>query len=355
MSNNLSVVFLVRRFGLCGGMESYVWNLANQLVDLGVPIYLICEEVVDNNQNAKVILVPQSKSARSFKRLLHFRSQCEQIVPKLRRAIPNLIVHSHERALNSDVTTAHGALFNPKTTKLGSLFSYRIRSWLKMQYEDLSRAKVIVPVSGLISGQIATYYGTPISEKLSKPGVPGVNQQKKKPRRNHRDCGRRKIIGFVGKEWKRKGLSTVVAVCSFLKIAGIDLVLEVYGPSPQDVPKRILSLEWVTVHGWCSDIPYSEFDALMLLSEAEPFGMVILEALLEGVPCLISKHVGASSHVSDGCLIFEGFVDHALLERFLSLMNCDVPELEWWTWRDVAQWHVREIYGPILAGDKGHQ
>ena len=63
-------------------------------------------------------------------------------------------------------------------------------------------------------------------------------------------------------------------------------------------------------------IPYEKFDLLMLLSKDDPFGMVVVEVLQHGVPCILSKGVMLVG-IKEGIITFNGKFDILLQTSFL--------------------------------------
>ena len=114
----------------------------------------------------------------------------------------NKLIHSHERIDCHNITTIHSTLFNFREAfALPSLRSFM--NQMIERKEVLSQTvKAIVPVSELISQQIKEKY--PRSRDLLKspihPGVASINLN-----RNTFNPSI-PVIGFIGKEWKRKGL-----------------------------------------------------------------------------------------------------------------------------------------------------
>ena len=108
-------------------------------------------------------------------------------------------------------------------------------------------------------------------------------------------------LGFIGKEWKRKGLAKVVGIWRELKktrpklklrIAGVspDLISHLFGPDDKDIE----------VLGLIKDKEsfYKSIDLLVHPAKYEAFGMVITEALSMGIPVLCSSECGASECVN---------------------------------------------------------
>lgn len=108
-----------------------------------------------------------------------------------------------------------------------------------------------------------------------------------------------------------------------------------------------------------------EFDYLVLPSEREPFGIVLLEALASGVPCITTKENGPGEIISDGETgflfslnegyeAFEATMDRACgideHEYYLMSKNCicesksyDFTEI-WKRWEYMLQINTKEMY-----------
>jgi len=54
---NFKVIILVRRYGLVGGMEEYVYQLANELSKNGIEIIIVCEESFTEDPNTNIRIV----------------------------------------------------------------------------------------------------------------------------------------------------------------------------------------------------------------------------------------------------------------------------------------------------------
>jgi UDP-glucose:(heptosyl)LPS alpha-1,3-glucosyltransferase len=108
------------------------------------------------------------------------------------------------------------------------------------------------------------------------------------------------VIGFIGKEWRRKGLETALAICAILARQRPKLGLRIYGPVPTEV-KHLLSGCGLAVEcmGWRDAKPeLRELDLLLHPARSEPYGMVISEAMAAQVPVVVSDACGAAADVS---------------------------------------------------------
>jgi UDP-glucose:(heptosyl)LPS alpha-1,3-glucosyltransferase len=210
-----------------------------------------------------------------------------------------------------------------------------------------------VPNSQFIKQQLAHYYPE-LAYKLTLPIVPGVESGVlREPRRVPVDGG---IIGFVGYEWQRKGLPMVVEIVTALRRTRPNLQLWVVGPAADDV--QHLFAEWKDRYkliGWSDQAHYAEFDVLLHPAKAEPYGMVISEAMAAKVPVVISDVCGAAAHVTSasGAVLplsasLEAWTE--VIEQQLNRSEA-VPQYER-SWREVAQ-ECEIIYREIFeAGFK---
>jgi UDP-glucose:(heptosyl)LPS alpha-1,3-glucosyltransferase len=208
------------------------------------------------------------------------------------------IIHSHERLGVHDVTTFHGPPFATIYEK-GWWRFISLRVWVRLYLErrELRVAKTIVPNSSFISRQLSHYYPE-MTKKQSAPIVPGVLPiRQREPRSVPADGG---IVCFVGWEWQRKGLPQAMEIAALLRATRPNLELWVVGPDPSEL--KPLFADWnggYRLLGWRDDNAYfSEVDVLLHPARAEPYGMVISEAMAARVPVVISDVCGAAEHVS---------------------------------------------------------
>ena len=100
-------------------------------------------------------------------------------------------------------------------------------------------------------------------------------------------------IGFIGKEWKRKGLPKVIQFWRDLKKVRPKLRLKVAGPSPAEVQSFFSSDEVdYELLGYVEDKPkfFESIDVLIHPAKLEAF-LVVTEALSFGIPVLCSRNV----------------------------------------------------------------
>ena len=343
----MKLLHIVRRYGPVGGMERYVWETTHELAKLGHEVQVLCEYCsAEKPEGIKV-----HELGRMFYRprwLYYWRFG--RRVSKWLRQHPQSgwIIHSHERVGVHDVTTFHGPPFasvreNPWWKKI----SLRVAMQLYMERRELCVAKCIVPNSSIIARLLALYYPE-YAEKLTRPVVPGVLPGAvRAPRKVPEDGG---VIGFVGKEWKRKGLQKAVEIVARLRRTRPNLEFHVVGPDPSEV--RHLFSGWqggYRLAGLSSHVEYAGFDVLLHPAIAEPYGMVISEAMAACVPVVISDACGAADEVTTeaGLVLplsssIETWAD--AVEKQLK-RDLPVPRYEH-GWDRVAQEYER-IYGEV--------
>lgn len=294
----MKIIHIVRKYGPVGGMERYVWETTRELAKLGNRIQVICEinlggqqENITVHELGRMIYRPRWLYYWRFgRRVQNWLDAHPQ---------PGWLIHSHERVGVHQVTTFHGPPFASVRDKpWWKKISLRVAMQLYMEQRELRVAKCIVPNSEIISRQLKHYYPE-YAHKLTQPVVPGVVPDvARKPRNVPKTGG---IIGFVGKEWQRKGLPLAVEIAAQLRSERPQLELWVVGPEEREV--RHLFAGWqggYRLLGWRNDnAHFCKIDVLLHPAKAEPYGMVISEAMAARVPVVVSDACGAAAQV--GC------------------------------------------------------
>lgn len=160
------------------------------------------------------------------------------------------------------------------------------------------------------------------------------------------------IIGFVGREWQRKGLPLAVEIVAQLRRERPNLELWVIGPDEREV--RHLFADWqggYRLLGWRGDSShFQEIDVLLHPAKAEPYGMVISEAMAARVPVVVSDACGAAAQVNAEA--GEAVKPDAPLQQWVSavtkqLDRTDMPPAFLRGWNVVAQ-EFAAIYNNVM-------
>jgi UDP-glucose:(heptosyl)LPS alpha-1,3-glucosyltransferase len=350
------VVQVVKRFGLCGGMEEYVFRLSENLISLGRKVFVLCEEKVNLPETCRTEVIELSKATSKPRWLSHllFSQKVDRWIRM--NAAPARIVHSHERIACHHVTTIHSALFNFPRKGFPSIRKY----FNEMLEERELHAKLlgsIVPVSDVIRRQITQKF--PLCQsKLSSPIHPGINEILIHGK--NKDANAPKCIGFMGEEWRRKGLPKVIGIWRELKRMGINnhLVLAGFPPS-ENIGLSAQEMENVTILGWLSDKVkfYSQIDLLLHPAKREAYGMVIAEAASIGIPFVCSSECGASILAKDsfGEAIPENSPIHVWTEEVIRVMKRDAKSEHTYkrSWRIVAEEYDRLYASLEISSQEG--
>ncbi|BCK88802.1 lipopolysaccharide core biosynthesis protein RfaG [Sideroxyarcus emersonii] len=295
----MKIIHIVRRYGPAGGMERYVWETTRELARLGHEVQVLCETCVAEKPTG--IAVHELGTMAYRPRWLYYWRFGRRVEKWLRaHPQPGWVIHSHERVGVHDVTTFHGPPFATVRDKpWWKRISLRVAMQLYMERRELRVAQKIVPNSEIIARQLAHYYPE-YAHKITAPVVPGVLPGvMRAPHPVPHDGG---IIGFVGREWQRKGLPLAVEIAAQLRRDRPKLEMWVIGPDEREV--QHLFSDWrggYRLLGWRTDnAHFQDIDVLLHPAKAEPYGMVITEAMAARVPVVVSDACGAAAQVDDG-------------------------------------------------------
>jgi UDP-glucose:(heptosyl)LPS alpha-1,3-glucosyltransferase len=222
------------------------------------------------------------------------------------------IIHSHERLDCHHLTSIHSSLYNfPPKAKFPSIRDFMNERIEKRELYS-SSVQAIVPVSSIIFTELKEKYPERIPQIVNPitPGVSPINISKKNYNPN------RPVIGFMGKEWRRKGLPLVIKIWRDLRTTHPEIRLVLAGfPVDQKIGIQKNELELVDMLGHVDDKKnfYEKIDLLLHPASKEAYGMVIAEANSICLPVLCSKECGAAE-------------DNPLREHLLS---CNDPVSLW--------------------------
>ena len=335
----MRIVQVVKRFGMCGGMEEYAYRLTCELSKLGVKVHVVCEEKVSEPEVGTIEIVQLGKSLRKPRWLSHIIFAKKVGNWAIMNTGKDTIIHSHERINCHHVTTIHSTLYNfPPKRKFPSLRNY-FNEFIEKSELSSPRVQKIVPVSALISGQIAAKYSG-VCHKLVSAIPPGVYQLNAIKNEFKPESP---VIGFMGKEWKRKGLSKVIEIWRELRIEYPSARLCLAGfPVEESIGILENELKFVDILGHVSrkEDFYEKIDILLHPAQREAYGMVIAEALSMRIPVMCSKETGASDLLNSehtlSCKDGIGLWCEVLKEILLQA-PCDyLSQNKFKSWSDVA-------------------
>jgi UDP-glucose:(heptosyl)LPS alpha-1,3-glucosyltransferase len=301
----LKLVYIVRRYGPVGGMERYVWELTKELAAMGHQVTVLCEKLATVAAPKGIELVQLGPIHRRPRWLAHLRFSRKVSAWVANNPDPKRIIHSHERTAVHDVTTFHGPPFAiVKRKPLWQRCSPRIFANLWLEKRELCgpQVKAVIPNSPLIADALKQYYPN-IESHLTPAIAPGVGEIH--PRAAHTVTSDGGNIGFIGKEWKRKGLDLAVKIVAELKKQRPQVKFIVAGPHPDEICH--LFKDWNGGFQLLGEIDstsfYAQLDLLLHPARQEPYGMVIAEARAAGVPVLVSDNCGITSELNENSIL----------------------------------------------------
>ena len=355
-------VHIVRRYGPVGGMERYVWELTHSLIKLGQPVTVICEQITGSSGNSQtpphderiqVIVLGKIQAKPRWVSMLRFSRRVTQV----RHQLPKepLVIHSHERSAIHHVTSFHGPSILSRKRRFTDFFSPRIQVWEYLEKREIvgDGVKAVLPNSTMIANQLRASYAA-VSDRIREPVYPGVSEEfysgDSRPRQ--------KIIGFIGREWRRKGLAFAARVVADARLQDPDIKFKVAGCDRNEVMHLFKNWDGgYELLGWCEPEKfYRQIDLLLLPSKAEPFGMVVAEANASHVPVLISDQCGIASLIkpTQGTVLP---IEDTLSNISAWVRECRVkldqdnkiPKLDL-TWENLAEQH-RDLYAGLANND----
>lgn len=344
----MKILHVVRRYGPVGGMERYVWELTRELHRLGHEVEVLCEVcLAEKPENIAVHELGQIAWRPRWLSLLRFGWRAARWLKM--HPHPDWLIHSHERVNIHHITTFHGPPFASVFEKpFWRLLSIRVLMQLYLERRELTRPHCIVPNSQTISRQLAHYYPG-LAGKLTAAVVPGV--QPGMVRAKHAVPAGGGVIGFVGKEWQRKGLPLAVDIVARMRRTRPGLELWVVGPKPEEVQHLFAGWQGgYRLLGWREQSYYAEFDVLLHPAKSEPYGMVISEAMAARVPVAVSDACGAAAQVAPdaGAIVPLGASAEQWADEIeKQLCRSDMPPQFARGWDEVAR-EYETIYRKIL-------
>jgi glycosyltransferase involved in cell wall biosynthesis len=244
------------------------------------------------------------------------------------------ILHTH---LPRDYFTAAVATLGTGIANVGSRHQLRPLSHAPLKRPFLRGFAAMLPVSEaaragfLASGLLPSARVTTVPNGIALPARPADRGTMRAALGVEPG---RPVVGFVGSIGPHKGLDTLLAVAARLRARYPDLCVAVLGAAHAgsarsgdlaDGVARLGLERTVRLLGYRADAAAlcAGFDVQVVPSVAEPFGLVVLEAMAQGVPVVATDAGGIPEIIRDGR---EGYLvpvgdDEILAARVASLLD----------------------------------
>ena len=342
-------IHIVRKYGPYGGMERYVWELTHALAEQGNKVKVVCEQSMrTENTNIEIIELGIISQKPRWISMLRFSKRVSAYLNKT--DITGWVVHSHERTAKHQVTTFHGPSILSRKKRALDFLSPRIATWEYLEKREIlnEKVQVVLPNSKLVANTLAQLYPS-AAHKLGFPAYPGVSETFY----NLAASRKGRTIGFIGKEWQRKGLIFAIEVLKPLIEKDPTIKFIVVGPAPESISH--LFSEWSNTNyelkGWKrSEDLLKEIDLLIHPAKVEPFGMVVAEANAAGIPVVISNQCGIAELINEnhGKALPLDNMTNWREEIKNQLQNNNIKPLEL-TWKSLSTQH-HQLYLKIDTG-----
>jgi glycogen synthase len=165
-------------------------------------------------------------------------------------------------------------------------------AWLAYEKQAYKRAYHLFPMSDMVKSSLIEDYGIE-PEKIT---VIGASGNFKEPYEGEKFFGSNRII-FNGSDFERKGGDLVLAAFKQVRQAIPEAKLIVVGKKLENIEDGIEN------PGSVSNLEIHELllktDLLVAPARCEPFGLLLVEAMNYGVPCIVSKTGGMPEIVNN--------------------------------------------------------
>jgi UDP-glucose:(heptosyl)LPS alpha-1,3-glucosyltransferase len=349
------VLYITRTFGPIGGMERYAFEVAREMVGRGHQISVLCrsvDEVSVSGSGIEVIKLQPEPAKRGWHDRYVFRDAVSEFLAAPGRRESYDIIHSHENTVGQHVSTEHGpCTAQGLRLKLWKYFDYSARKNLAIETDKFRTPSLrsLVSCSRRVQ-EIAVREYPFLTEKIRcviPPAYTYLEAVIKDPTR------RLRVLGFMGRDWKRKGLPKALEIFGVLRQQDPSWTMLIAGCPRDSLPAKIVRLlpNGAQLLGRTDPQDFfGKIDVLVHPATDEPFGMVMSEALTCGIPVVFSDQCGAADHLaSDGLRVLSaGLPAIEWAEACIELVGQSFASLDTRSWSDVSG-EYEKLYSEILG------
>ena len=338
------VLFLAPYLG-DGGINTHMLTLGKELKKLGWDV-AICSggslgevakdaPIPEDYEEAGIphfrAWIPASPHRlRDLPQLLQLPIAMWQVIRAVRQFRPALL-HSHSRQMGAYARVVQLLVGVPFISTVHNPIKPRNRLWARTTF----LGSEAVAVGGEIQAGLIRDYGVdPDRVRVVAPGADA--EHLRPPTRDERDVARRRwgiqpgqfVLAFVGSLNANKRPDTLVDAVAALGATQHDVVALVAGQGPDEealraragslgIAPRVQLLGYQDARSvlWAAD-------ALVLPSEVEGFGLVVVEAMLCGVPVLCTPAAAAQKVTPDVTgVVFDVGDDEGLAQRVRQMIE----------------------------------
>ncbi|MEE8300652.1 MAG: glycosyltransferase family 4 protein [Desulfatiglandales bacterium] len=317
----MKIAVVIPKYGLVGGAERFAFMLSEQMATRDdFEIHVFANQWRRENYSITFHRIPIIAFPR-FMRPISFayfanKKVCQEDFD---------LVHSHDRIFQMDLLTMHGVphktWIQEARLKPLSLFD-RAMTWVEEKGITGSHMPMILPVSTLVKDELLKLYDIPESKiRVIHPGVSSdrfstMDQEscRHEVRQRHGLSPSDVVVLFVGMNFEIKRLELVLqGVAHFVRNRDKDsnLKLLVVGKGEERrylrMAREMGIVDRVIFAGVIQKVEdyYLASDIFAMPSRFDTFGLAVLEAMMAGLPVIITQRVGARDLIDSGV---QGFV-----------------------------------------------
>ena len=337
-------------------MERYVFETARGVASRGHDVSVLCRTAGADTEAEggalEKILLPMKTAKRGWQdRVLFARAVADYVSSQTDEIARFDLIHSHENTNCQHVSTEHG------TCTLAGLqrAPWKFADYSAIRNLMLERAKFAAPklaalvgCSARVEASVLTSY--PVLRGKLRAVIPPADAYLNSAPRLSRDGF---VLGFIGADWKRKGLRKALEIFRCLRAFDPRWTMIIAGKEASQLPRKLVTSlpNGASIAGRVDPEDfYGMIDVLLHPAEDEPYGMVIGEALSAGVPVVVSDQCGCAQHLrATGMRVVDlnSEVSHwanACAEARQQDAGLESPR----SWMDVAREHEK-LYEQILS------
>ncbi len=351
---------------LRGGAEQWTYQFARRLLELGHAVHVVAESFAAESRHLGL----QEHRLPKARSRLHLARLAERTL----RTLDLDVIHDMGVGWYCDVLQSHDGSRSAQAEQKLFLLPLWARPLKRALIRVLPRYRAfrilsarqlaeptpyVIALSRSVAEDYRRYHG--VDPRRIRVVHNGVDPRRFSPERRaaHRPAMRRQlnlrdhetVFLFVGHDFQRKGLATVIRAVGRLVREALPVRLLVAGGRGHGrydwIARRCGADAAVTFLGPVADpVPYyAAADAYVLPSFYDPFGLVVLEAAASGLPVITSRRAGASELLTNG---LQGYVlrdpadDRELAERLRSLLDPPLRRRMGQSARDLAVRHTMD-------------
>jgi UDP-glucose:(heptosyl)LPS alpha-1,3-glucosyltransferase len=298
------VAILTRNFSKTGGgAESLAVSMATSML-AECDITVVSQNFDQSPEQFKHIPVPKLPIRTRWLNQLWFSWYTKRVVKRIAKQQPFEVVHSYENITHAhvhtvSVKTVHASLKERGMSLLRIVLSPRLLAYLWLEKKRLcTLGHHSVFVSEFVQNETLAVLPNIYSSSVITPGVdiparPVSLAEKAAAQKSFNLTQGVMTVGFVGHDFKKKGLDTLLKGAALLPF---DVQIMVFGKTDQaarytDLVSSMGAGKSCRFMGVVSDMPsaYAAMDCLAHPTTQDVFPMVALEAMVKHVPLVTTS------------------------------------------------------------------